>query len=517
MTATADQRPVDQIRARGILLLTILSWVALALLALTALWLQSAAAGTILMAGATVNLLPTYMAWRGRYDRHARMVVGTMAAAMPALLVYVLQGHEWQMDAHMYFFVALAALTVLCDWRPIAVASALIAAHHLILEYAAPEWVFTGSGNVERVLFHAGAVILQFLVLAFITGRLQYLLKTQHEAVVESRALATRAAEEHARAESSLAMAKAAESEAASERLRRQRLEEQAELARQQELLQLSGEFEGSVASVVVAIERAAGQLEGSAVFLDDMAGDAGRDATKVAVAATDATVDIRTVAEAIRKLSLSVSTVASAAQQQTNLTRTAKQHEERSSATLAALASHAEQIAAFVEEIRGIAAKTNLLALNATIEAARAGEAGRGFVVVAGEVKSLAGEAERASDRVATLLADIRSSVDRADADITEAVTAIREISQAAGDIAAAADEQRRESVGVQAGAARAADAAGEIESDVGRVATAITAATALSKQVRQSASALSGGARDLRSSTERFMAHLRREGHVQ
>ncbi len=509
-------RPVDQLRARGISSLVLLSWSALALMTVTAAWLRIESLSMVIAVGALANAAPTFMAWRKRHDLHARLVVGTVAAVMPALLVYLLRGHGWQMDAHMYFFVALAALAVMCDWRPIAAASMLIAIHHLVFEYAAPEWVFTGSGNVGRVVFHAFAVILQFAVLAYVTRRLELLLDAQHSAVSESRALAERAAAEHARAELALVAAQDAAQDAATERARRERLEDDAAAQRQAELHQLSVDFEHSVASVVVAIEAAADQLKGSAVFLDDMAGDAGRDATKVAVAASDATGDIRHVAEAIRNLSLSVSTVATAAQQQTDLTRTAQRHEERSGETLAALTLHADQIAAFVEEIRGIAAKTNLLALNATIEAARAGEAGRGFVVVAGEVKSLASEAARASDRVAGLLVDVRGSVGRATTDISEAVFAIREISQAAGDIAAAADKQREESRRVEAGAARAAETAGEIENDVGRVASAITAAVALSTQVRESATALSGGAHQLRGSSERFISQMRQGGII-
>ena len=71
---------------------------------------------------------------------------------------YMLQGHPWQMEAHMFFFVGLAALTLVCDWRPIAVAVGLIAVHHLLFSYFAPEWVFFGSGEFLRVMFHALAV-----------------------------------------------------------------------------------------------------------------------------------------------------------------------------------------------------------------------------------------------------------------------------------------------------------------------------------------------------------------------
>ena len=70
------------------------------------------------------------------------------------------QGHPWQMEGHMYFFVGLAALTLLCDWRPMAVAVVIIAAHHLLLGYVAPEWVFLGTGDLPRVMVHAIAVTL---------------------------------------------------------------------------------------------------------------------------------------------------------------------------------------------------------------------------------------------------------------------------------------------------------------------------------------------------------------------
>ncbi|MDX3900691.1 MAG: methyl-accepting chemotaxis protein [Sphingobium sp.] len=108
-----------------------------------------------------------------------------------------------------------------------------------------------------------------------------------------------------------------------------------------------------------------------------------------------------------------------------------------------ATLSDHAKSIESILGLIRDIAGQTNLLALNATIEAARAGDAGRGFAVVAQEVKSLANQTARATDEIASKIADIQAST-RQSVDTNERIrVTVGEVQQSAERIRHAMDAQ--------------------------------------------------------------------------
>ena len=502
---------VAQLRRAGVRGIVIIAWAMLALFAIIGWSAKVDGTTGVLLVGALVNILPTRAALHGRHDAATRLIVGTLAAIYPAFAVFLLRGHPWQMDAHMYFFAALAGLAVLVDWRPIVLAAGLIALHHLLLEFMAPEWVFAGSGNVGRVAFHAAAVIFQTILLVYGVRALELGMSRQTEARLESERLTGEAVEAHRRVEAAMLQARVAEDATAAERRQREAIEAAANVRRRDDMLALAARFHESVMAAVHSVGDASGDLAASARELHGIAEAATGDSETTARIAARSREEAITLADRVRELSLSVSSIAARVGDQVRLGGAASAVSASGHRTVSGLADRSATIVGFVATIQQIARRTNLLALNAAIESARAGEAGRGFAVVAQEVKALARQAAAASGEIHALAGSIDAGAGEVSGALAGIEETIAELSRSAESIREEVAHHGATALAAESIANDSAISADTIAAEAKGAAEAAKSTVALAAKVTGAASGLSGTAQALQLATERFVEQLK------
>ncbi|HRE99299.1 MAG TPA: methyl-accepting chemotaxis protein [Pirellulaceae bacterium] len=151
----------------------------------------------------------------------------------------------------------------------------------------------------------------------------------------------------------------------------------------------------------------------------------------------------IESVASGSTEIAAAIGEIAESVERTAELTRLATERTEAADREMAHLRATGVQIANVLEVINDLSDQTHLLSLNATIEAARAGEAGRGFAIVASEVKDLARQTRDATADIERTVATIIAAIEAVAAGSRDTRESIRNVSQATTTIAASLEEQ--------------------------------------------------------------------------
>ncbi len=180
---------------------------------------------------------------------------------------------------------------------------------------------------------------------------------------------------------------------------------------------------------------------------------------------------------EASYGLSEAIREISGQLQQATLVTSRAREESENSANQVNALAETAERIGDVVIMISEIADQTNLLALNATIEAARAGDAGKGFSVVASEVKNLASQTAKATEDITIQVDQIRNNTSSVVKALKTVTKTIGEVDAISTTIASAVEQQGAATNGISE----------NIQQATGRVSSVSSVVTAVNKNASE------------------------------
>jgi methyl-accepting chemotaxis protein len=281
--------------------------------------------------------------------------------------------------------------------------------------------------------------------------------------------------------------------------------------ARRAELIRFADDFEAAVGSIVSNVSASAEQLESAAGTLTRTTETTQHLSNQAAGASEKASSNMQSVATATEELSLSVGEIGRQVQESSRIADGAVKQAEQTDARIGKLSRAAQQIGDVVKLITAIAEQTNLLALNATIEAARAGDAGRGFAIVAAEVKSLSSQTAKATDEISSHISGMQDATQESVAAIKEIGSTIGQISNIASAIATAVSQQSSATQEIAQSVQSVAQGTQEVSTNITEVNRGATETGSASEEVLNSAQTLSSESARLRAELDRFMANIR------
>jgi len=273
---------------------------------------------------------------------------------------------------------------------------------------------------------------------------------------------------------------------------------------------ELARTFDAKIGNLVRVLKARAREMEEAAHSMSQTAEEAGRVSTLATTFAEQTSTNVRQVAAATDQLAISARGIGSRALSSADLVAKAVADARRTDDAVQVMSDRSKRIEQVVKLISDVAGQTNLLALNATIEAARAGAAGKGFGVVASEVKSLAAQTAKAAEEISSQVAQAQEATTAVVGAIGSVGVMIRNLHMIVSEIAAAAEGQHVAAEEIARSVAKAAVGTREVTSNVSCVRQAAAGTGLASSQVLAAATDFSHNASELGREVELFLASI-------
>jgi methyl-accepting chemotaxis protein len=295
------------------------------------------------------------------------------------------------------------------------------------------------------------------------------------------------------------------ESAAARQRLQNERQEDfRAAESRNRQIAELAKTFEAEAEAVITSLGAASNALTANAEAMMKAAAENERRAQDVAASTAEANAAANSVAAASEEISTTIHSITERIVAAQSIASEAMTGAQSACDTIDGVVERCQSIGAVIDLIDRIASETNLLALNATIEAARAGEMGRGFGVVAGEVKSLANQTAKATGDVTSQIHALQSASGSGSQAVDKVATTIARMDEIATAIA---DMMRQQSAATREISLNAQSAASGTTS----VLQSIANVTKASQRTRGISDGVGRAALDLAAQAERLAGTVR------